>query len=78
MRSPAVCHKLTDGPVFGLNDLKISCEKNQASSAAFNKQYNSEKSYSDNQATYTLFTGRDKDGCHFEVREWEVFQVELL
>ena len=61
--------------MLGLNDLKISCEKNQASSAAFNKQYNSKRNYSDNQATYTLFTERSKDGYHFEVREWEIFQI---
>lgn len=66
--SPAVCHKTTDGPVFGINDLKISPDKNFDGSAAFNKQYNNKKNYNDSQATYTLFTGRPFDGCSFKIK----------
>lgn len=58
LKGPAVCHKSTDGPVFGINDLKISGDKAQPSRAAFNKQYNNSNKYPDSQATYTLFTGK--------------------
>ena len=72
-----MCHKATDGPVFGINDLKI-LDKNNSGSGVFSREYNNSKNYADNQATYTLFTGKPSDGSNFKIREWEIFEVELL